>query len=75
VESKLAAAEIRGLQCRTSLCAIEVASTAGFLNLLIEDEQRAYGVYDLSHFAMEYETDPSGARVAITWTVFERRVQ
>lgn len=75
VMQKLEGARIRALECRSSLCAVEVASPAGALEILRETEQRAYGIYDNSHFALGFETDPSSAITTITLTVFERRVR
>jgi hypothetical protein len=66
-------ARIRALECRTSLCAVEVAAETGYLVILGEEEQRKCGIYDLSHASSSFETAPSGSKVTVTLRVFERR--
>jgi hypothetical protein len=84
VEAKLRAvvmaradnSKIRVLECRTSLCAMEVSSLGDYFGILRQEEQVASGVYDNGSFALGWESDPSsGAKVTITLRVFERRVQ
>jgi hypothetical protein len=66
---------IRNIECRTSLCTAEVASTYGpfpFITRVGSDKQLNSGL--LAWFAdFGYESDPSGARVTVTLQMFKRR--
>jgi hypothetical protein len=65
--------EIRALECRQTLCALEVATMTGNLDLLTWQQVLSLGVDDRSHFLMGFEPDPSGAQKKIFLRVYERR--
>lgn len=71
--SHLPNASVRGLECRTSICAVEVASPSGYLEIFSESEQRSLGLYDNSHFVSATEYGDFGDRKTITLRLFERR--
>lgn len=65
--------QIRALECRETLCAMEVATVTGNLDLLPWREVAALGVDDRSHFIMGYESDQSGVQEKIVLRIYERR--
>lgn len=77
VSQKVAGGAIRALECRFSLCAIEVASVGDLFGILTEDEQRTYGVKDFEpHIVLvEPDLDPSGSQISVVLRVMRRRPQ
>jgi hypothetical protein len=68
--------QIRALECKTSLCAIETVSPATrFLSILLQAEQESAGVVDDGDFVLGWEEDPTHGRLTITVSVFGRRIQ
>ena len=68
--------QIRALECKTSLCAIETVSPAiEHLVILGQAEQESTGVIDDGDYVLAWEEDPARGRVTITARVFSRRVQ
>jgi len=68
--------QIRALECKTSLCAIETVSPATrFLSILLQTEQESAGVVDDGDFVLGWEEDPTHGRRTITVSVFGRRIQ
>ena len=65
--------EIRALECRETLCAMEVSTVMGNLDLLSWREVFALGVDDWSHFLMGYEPEASGVQKKVFLRVYERR--
>lgn len=66
---------IRGVECRISLCVVEVASPSGYLEIPDEPEQRQLGLYDYSIFASTRVSDQAGNRATITLRILDRRFQ
>lgn len=63
---------LRQLQCRASMCAIEVASTAGPHLGLTYQQEKATGLR--KHNALfGYERDENGARVTVTLRLYQRK--
>jgi hypothetical protein len=68
--------QIRSLECKESLCAIETVSPGHVgLTILVQSEQELAGVVDDGDYILAWEEDPSYGRVTITQRVFSRRLQ
>lgn len=63
---------VRSVECRTSLCALEVASIYGRYPRSASDDVLSDGLFH-SDSIFGYETDSSAARITITLALFERR--
>jgi hypothetical protein len=68
--------QIRALECKTSLCAIETLSPGDqHLAILGQAEQEAAGIVDDGDFVLAWEEDPTHGRVTITVRIFTIRLQ
>jgi hypothetical protein len=64
---------IRDIECRTSLCAVEVASAYGpYVGLGYEDQVK-FGLLNGQLTIGAFEKDPAGARITVTVITFTRR--
>jgi len=64
---------IRGLECRTSLCVIEVASTYGPFSPVIPRDNPLATSLDDGFGDFGYETDPTSAWITVTLLTYKRR--
>jgi hypothetical protein len=68
--------QIRALECKTSLCAIEAVSPGSeHLVIFRQAEQESAGIIDDGDFVLAWEEDPMHGRVTITGRIYSRRVQ
>ena len=72
ISRQLADADFRTLECRTSMCAVEVASATSFVEFLVGNDLRAIGVEDWAHYLVASEPRSTGARIIVTMTIYER---
>jgi hypothetical protein len=75
VHEALPDSRIRAVECRTSLCVVEVASPSGYLEIPDEPEQRQLGLYDYSIFVSTPVIDQAGNRATVTLRILDRRFQ
>jgi len=65
-------ATIRGLECRTSLCLLEVTSPRGVFSGISRDSPLSWQLFNENKI-WGYETDPTSARITVTVEPFTRR--
>ena len=63
---------IRNIECRATICVVEVASLFGQYLPMDEADQVKYGLID-GHDAWGSEPDPTGVEIAVTLTTYTRR--